>query len=164
MKYLSILLLLISANSCQTLKGMNEEPKCPEGYECYTEVEDNMSINALEDTIGQTYLRSVSSKNSMVVKYIYKYKDNPMIADAGYSEIIYFEIPKNLKELTLENSELSQVKLYIQKSCFCVGGGIEQILNGKLKLNKSKSALTIDLEFDVEKDVKLSSLKTVIEL
>lgn len=164
MKYLSIILLLGCLVSCQGLKNIEEQPQCPKDFECYTEIKDNKEINVLEDTIGQSYLRLEDAENSMVVKYIYDYKRDPRIMDDGYREIIYFQIPKDTKTLELENSEMSNIKLYIQKSCFCPDGGYEQILNGKFKLKKYQNSLVFDLEFEVQKDVKLNLIQTKVEL
>lgn len=165
MKNLSILIFLISSISCQGLKELEEQPICPEGYECNAEIIKNKSINELEDTIGKTYLRLVDSKNTMVFKYTYNYKvTDPRIADAGYVEVIYFEIPMDTKKLDLENSELSSVKLSIQKSCFCPDAGYEQIQKGNLKIGKYKNSLIVDLDFQVEKEVKLSSIQAKVEI
>jgi len=164
MKYFSLLPIVICLISCQGLKNIEEQPQCPKDFECYTEVKDNKEINELEDTIGKTYLRLKDAKNTMVVKYVYNFKRDPKIMDDGYREVVYFQIPKDTKALELENSELSDVKLYIQKSCFCPDGGYEQILNGKFKLKRYQNTLVLDLEFEVEKKVKLNSIQTKIEL
>lgn len=165
MKNLKILILILSAFSCQGTKNLEEKPICPKGYECYAEILEGKSINASKDTIGQEYLRLKDSKNSMVFKYTYKYENkDPRIADAGYSEIIYFEIPSETKKMDLENFELSKVKLYIQKLCFCPDAGYEKILNGNLKLRNNKSSLTVDLNFETEKEVRLTTIQTEVQL
>lgn len=164
MRYIIILCLLQNIISCQSLKVANEESECPEGYECYLEVEENKRINSNTDTIGQTYLQLEGSKNTMVVKYIYKYKSDPRIADSGYSEIVYMEIPNDTKTLKLENQELENIKLYIQKICFCSDAGYKKITDGKIEISKDKNTLKMDLNFTVDMKIKLNSVKAEVEI
>ena len=149
--------------TCKGVSNLKEKPDCPEGYECYAEVITDKSIKLLKDTIGKTYIKLEDSENYNVIKYTYLYKGDPQISDDTYRENIYFQISKTEKSLELSDQALSDLKLIIQKACFCRDSGYELITEGDLKVNKEKNTYNIKLNFQSKKQMKISGFQSSIE-
>jgi len=164
MKNIVYFFLIICFSSCNPLKNFQEFPACPEDYVCAAEIIKDSSLKIKEDTIGKTYINIYDDKNYDVVKYNYGYKGRPEISDDGYSEEIYFQIPKDDDEMELKNKELSKIKLIVAKNCFCKEAGFEIINEGTFELKKVNDQYYIDLQFSSKRDLKVKSLQTKISL
>lgn len=164
MKIFSLISLSIILFSCKSTNIQEEKPSCPKGYDCYTELIKGKSISLFKDSIGKDYIKLEKNENYNVIKYIYKYKGNPKIADDSYLETIHFEMPASAKELNLEDKELSQAKLIAQKSCFCKDAGYELITQGELSVSKSKKAYEVNIDFESKKNIKVKSVQTRVKI
>ncbi len=154
---------LIVVLSCKTLKPLEQKPECPKGFECKSEIMNNKSITILDDSIGKLYPKFENSEDYNVFKYTYIYEGRPEIADDSYEEAIYFQIPKDSKSLNIKDKELSEVKMLVQKSCFCRDAGYELVSNGNLKLEKLKNSYNIQLEFVSKRNLKVKNLETNVK-
>lgn len=163
MKFYFLMSISLVMMTCKGVSNLEEKPDCPEGYECYAEVLVDKTINLLEDTIGKTYIRLENDKNFNVIKYTYYYEGDPQISDDTYQENIYFQISKTKPNLELTDEELSEVKLIIQKSCFCRDAGYELIKDGNLKINRQNNTYNIQLSLQSKKQMKISGFETSIQ-
>jgi hypothetical protein len=163
MKTLSIIVVSFCALSCSSHKIVSQKPICPKGYDCVAKVITNKSINILEDSIGEKYVRLVDNSEYHTIEYTYAYKGKPEIADDGYQETIYFQVPSSLKKLQVENKELRSLNLIIRKSCFCPEAGYELIKIGRLKMEKKNNSYFIDLVFESKKNMKVNSIQVSVD-
>ncbi|QTY27117.1 hypothetical protein [Flavobacterium sp. CS20] len=163
LKYL-MFIVLFSVLSCKSLNTIQETPECPKGYECNTEILKNQSIKLLEDSIGEIYINTKSDDNYHIIKYTYKYKDQANIADDSYVETFYFQVPKDAKNLSLSNKDLSNAKVFTQKSCFCRDAGYELIQQGQLDIQKQKGGYHLKFEYESKRDMKVKAIETQVEL
>mgnify|MGYP000580065439 CR=1 FL=1 len=164
MKLIISLLIVTTFFSCNSLKNLEASPECPEGYECKTEVMKNKSISIVEDSIGEKYLKFEDNNEYHTIKYSYSYKGRPEISDDSYSEEIFFQIPVEREELQVEDNSLKDIKLTVAKHCFCPDAGYEVLSQGKFEMLKDNNQYYISLEFNANKDTKLSSIKTKVSL
>lgn len=163
MKFYYLYLVPFFFMSCKSAETSKAKPVCPDGYDCYTEILADKAIIILEDTIGKTYIKVKDNKAYNVIKYIYRYEGDPQISDDTYEENIYFQIPKNKKSIDLSGKSLSDVKLIIQKSCFCRDSGYELIQDGHLKVQKHQNTYSIKLDFQSKKQMKIDGLQTSLK-
>ena len=75
---------------------------------------------------------SIEGGESLVFKYRYTADDDEEIADDEYSEILYFEIDKNLNNFSYSNDDLLNLQMYMQRFCFCPSIPIIQISIGNI--------------------------------
>ncbi len=125
----------------------------------------NSSLELNEDTIGEIY-PVIESGDNIVIEYKYEEKAEEGIADGNYSETLHFIVPKNTTVLTLNDSNLSDVKLLYGKHCFCKGeAGYYQVKNGKLKIVKTDKDLFFEISFTIdETSTKLVQVSKYLEL
>ncbi len=164
MKKKLIVLMTLFLMSCQTLKNFEASPECPEDYDCNVEMISNSFITILEDSIGKKYIKIKENDAYHVIKYSYSYKGRPEIADDGYHEEIYFQIPVDQNEIMLNDKNLSDANLIVAKHCFCPDAGFEVVSDGKLEVTKTKNTYVVDLNFSTEKNMKVNHLKTKVNL
>lgn len=159
MKNLIILIPLIFIVSCNSMKNFKESPACPEGFDCYAEVITNKSIKILEDTTGQVYVRLNNNVDFNTIKYVYEYKGRPEISDDAYQEVIYFQVPVNKEKMEVKGNGVSDLKMVVGKSCFCVGAGYELVKQGNLKFEKKDKTYYINLNFESTKDININTIQ-----
>ena len=133
---------------------------------CFNTLEliPNSALAIKEDPFGIAY-PVISKGNSLLLKYTYKKKTNPNLQDASYSEIIYAELKSPLQDLVLKNENLSSIKLYFGRLCFCPGEtGYYPITSGQFSLKViDEKHLEIMLNFKiVEVPHLLSHISEVI--
>lgn len=58
------------------------------------------------------------------------------VADGGYSETVHFQIPSEMDKFKFKNNELSQAKVYFQRSCFCPRIGALEVEYGVIEGQK----------------------------
>jgi hypothetical protein len=143
---------------------MEESPDCPEGYDCKTEIMKNTSISIMDDSIGKQYLKFEDNNQYNTIKYTYSYKGRPEIADDGYSEEIYFQVPVDKTELKAENKGLTKLRLTHAKHCFCPDAGYEVITEGKIEMLKADDSYYVRLDIQTDKDTRIKTLKTKVSL
>jgi len=124
-------------------------PPCESGRECTTTRTADRGIEEKIDGLGRTYISFVNQKDSYLIRHkSERINDDPRLQDAGHVEEVVLELPnKNLKTI-LQNDELSQVKAYFIRRCFCKGlAGTFPIEKGTLKINHTKNATEIDFQY-----------------
>ena len=102
------------------VNNAEEKSSCPKNGKCTSELIPNKSLNFIEDSIGALYLKAVESEN-IIFKYRFVRNQIENTVDGHYSEEIYFEFNPNVSELILENTELKQAKLQLNRICYCKG-------------------------------------------
>ncbi|NBC59037.1 MAG: hypothetical protein GVY05_12230 [Bacteroidetes bacterium] len=162
---LRITLFVISVvlTSCKSVKNIEKQPDCPEGYECYGEVLKDQSISIHKDGIGKTYIKINQDESHNVIKYIYKYSGEPNIADDSYIETFYFQIPQKSNKISLSGKELKNVKALVQKSCFCPDAGYALIEQGHLDIKKQKDHYYIKFKYTPDRNMSVSTIETQVE-
>ncbi|TYB74131.1 hypothetical protein ES676_08075 [Bizionia saleffrena] len=83
----------------------------------------------------------------------FEYKRNHIenTEDDNYQEFVYIELQNTLENVTLENSNLQDVKVTFVKLCYCKGQmGAYKVKNGKLQISKLEaSTYHLELSFKV---------------
>jgi len=126
----------------------------------------NASIKYTTDKFGGGYVQ-LGKGNKTV--FFYKLSKNPAdktIMDGGYVQEIFFEITGDIKDLSLENSTLSQVNLLIGKHGFFRGSGVYPVKTGSLQL-KVLGNNKVDITINIEKPgqmVQKKQIHKIIEL
>jgi hypothetical protein len=123
---------------------------CPENGKCTLELIPNKTIEFKKDEFG-FYYPEISEGSKTILKYTFKKNPIPNTQDSNYTEIVYAELDSNLKEISLSNKELQNIKLFFGRLCYCKGEtGYFPIKNGDFKLTiPSKNTVQIDLIFKV---------------
>lgn len=157
MRLFSLFLILIAFSACKTKTEIAKQKqlkfiqtKCPEGGNCDAQIQQNKQLLIkTEEATGFLYPEIIEG-NSLVIQFEYSKKGPANIADANYSETIYFEVPKDVVELNIKDKELADVNLLYGKHCFCEGAGYYSISNGELSVKKQDNKLSFELTFEAE--------------
>jgi hypothetical protein len=164
MKTVFIILSLLVCLSCNSLKNFEESPECPEGYNCEAEIIKETSILLLEDTIGKNYVKLEDSDKYHTIKYTYGYQSPPQLADANYSEVVFFQIPVDTDKLQLSGKEVITANFIIAKHCFCPDAGYEIINDGTINVTVKDNRYYVSLDFLSNKEMRLNNIKTIVGL
>ncbi|MBJ2174952.1 hypothetical protein JBL43_11935 [Aureibaculum sp. A20] len=159
--FLCVLMILFAnckskSNTIPSLKTLQKQTfeleKCATNTNCSIEITPNSNLLIEQDELQNTYIK-LAPGNNTIVKYEFKRKELPNVADGNYSELIYFEIDENNKQLFLTNGALQNVKMIYGRFCYCKDGtsGYFKVTQGRLKLIKNNKELRIDLNFKVGK-------------
>jgi len=161
MKGAFLLIIMVFTLGCATQKNSavltdlqspisNSMNQCLEDGHCTLEITPNQSLLLKKDAFGQFYGERTTSE-LLLFKLTYERTVPKGVADAHYSEAYFFSIPKTTTTLELNNAELSQVNLVVERRCFCKGSaGFFKILSGNLKLSIKKNELTLSGHFSHE--------------
>lgn len=126
------------------------QTECPEGGVCEAQLQQNKQLLIkTEEATGFLYPAIIKGSN-LVIQFEYSKKGPENIADANYSETIFFEIPKDVVQLNKKDKELTEVNLLYGKHCFCEGAGYYAISKGELFIEKQANKLSFELKFEVE--------------
>lgn len=132
-------LVLISCSSReQVLKNTTElaTTNCPADGVCSLKVEENKTLNYINDTTSNLY-PEITDGNNIVLTFEYKRNEIPNTADGHYVEQLIFELDPNNLEISLSNNSLKNVKLLFARFCYCKGQtGYYKINNGTLNIEK----------------------------
>jgi len=152
-----IILLFASCNANKNLSFVVKNPiqvnakNCAQNGKCELKLTPNKSLVFKKDKFGNLYPEITDGENTLLT---YTFNRNPIknTQDSNYTEIIYATLPKNIKEISLTDSELKQVNLHFARLCFCKGEtGYYPIENGTFKLTKTdKDSIKIACEFKVK--------------
>ncbi len=164
--YFLIPLFMINACKTQTGTGISSENTtmekienktgCPDDGTCTVLVHKNKKMTVKDDGTGALY-PDIQDGNNTVIEYTYHKPGPKGTADADYSETIHFEIPSGVKNLSKENSSLSDVNLLYGRHCFCRDGGYFPITKGKLIVEKTADGIMFDLKFSTGKPTQVIS-------
>ncbi len=152
-----IILLFASCNANKNLSFVVKNPiqvsakNCVSNGKCEVKLTPNKNLVFKKDKFGNLYPEITVGENTLLT-YTFKRNTIKNTQDSNYTEIIYANLPKNIKEISLTDSELKQVNLYFARLCFCKGEtGYYPIENGTFKLTKTnKGSLKITCEFKVK--------------
>jgi hypothetical protein len=137
------------------LKTINST--CPSDGVCSLEVLQNTSLEIKQDEIGALY-PVLTEGTSTILKFEYKRNEIANTQDGQYSELIYAELPQNIKNIQLNNTDLSTVKLLFARLCFCRGQtGYYKVSNGELEIQKN-----VDGTFNFKLHFKIDEVPQVI--
>lgn len=165
-------LLLISFSSCKSFNFQIKTPTmidsiiCPENGNCSLELIPNKSIEFKEDEFGILY-PIISEGNKTLFKYTFQKKPIKELQDSNYTEIIYAELETTISEMSLTNQDLSSIKLYFGRLCYCKGAtGYYPIKNGTFKITQTaKDSVNFKLDFTItEVPQIISKINEIISL
>ena len=163
-----ILVLLMACGTQKEISGLEDLQTpirqqmntCIDDGTCSIEILPNSSMSLKKDAFGQLY-GELTKSDLLLFKVTYERNVPKGLADADYRESFYFSIPKSTTSLQLEDGQLSQVNLVVERRCFCKGtAGFFKILSGKLELSIKKNELTLNGNFS---HVNLPLLMTKID-
>ncbi len=106
-------------------------------------LKSNAQIEPFKEAQKATYIKIVKG-NNLVIKIEGLKKPFKNIADSGYREVVYLEIPnkkQSLKNLDLNKSDLN---LWFARFCFCRDYiGFHKIKKGQMSLSLNNKSLAI---------------------
>ncbi len=121
---------------------------CRDGN-CTTTYSENSQV---VEIANEDWLQlNVIDGNQVVFKYEYNYDDEELIADDELTELLYFQVPSNRDEFTIEASFFETHKVYFNRVCFCVKLGFEHPASGTItgkKLDANRWQVSADLSIN----------------
>ncbi|MDC9721638.1 MAG: hypothetical protein PSN34_02540 [Urechidicola sp.] len=166
-----IFILLLLSCKAQNTKVLTEtqefssNTECPEDGDCSFELFPNSSINLVVRE-GTSSYTTIEKGNKTVFKFSFKRNVDQQVVDGHYIEEVFAEFDADLYDLILENKELRQVNLILNRICYCKGSyGSYVITKGQLSLKKMKKntySLSIDFKVDEVPQVITSISETLI--
>lgn len=103
----------------------------------------NSKLESFKDTQKNTFIKKVAG-NNLVVKIEAVKKSDKNIADSGYREVLYFEIPNKKQDIKIDDLKNTDIKLWFARFCFCRDYvGFHKITDGQLEIKLTKSDLKI---------------------
>ncbi len=158
--------ILLLTTSCKSSKEGNlqtnlktMDSNCPDDGICSLEVIKSKSLEIKQDAISALY-PVLTEGNSNVLKFSYKRNEIANTQDGQYSEVIYAELPENIKDIELNDANLSTVKLLFARLCFCRGQtGYYNVSKGKLEIQKKE-----DGTFNFKLQFKIDEVPQIITL
>ncbi|HET8838882.1 MAG TPA: hypothetical protein VFM82_07820 [Flavobacteriaceae bacterium] len=154
---ISCILFLSLFMACNSTKKSNESintaletsMECPKGGECTFSVMKNMAMLMKKDGTGMSYPEFVENRGTNVIKFRF-HKESPQgMADGNYTEEVYMEIKDDVKNLSLKDEALQEVKLVFNRMCFCERGtvGYFPIIDGNLEYQRNSDSASVVLSF-----------------
>lgn len=162
------LLIFSCGSKSQVLKNENDLKKtdCPIDGACSLKVEQNKTLNIINDRSPTLYPEIVNGEN-IILTFEYKRHEIPDTADGHYIEQLLLELDPNNLEAILSGNTLQNVKLLFARFCYCKGQtGYYKITNGTLKiekLNKNRYYISLDFSQDSVPQI-IDSIGEIFEL
>lgn len=176
MRLFIYILLALSLLNCKSKKSFSHAEinkknqifnldNCAADAKCSIEIIQNSNLLIEQDEDQNSYI-NLEKGDGTIIKYEFKRNEPPNTADAYYSELIYFQIDNNNKQLFLTNNALQDVKMMYGRFCYCKGtSGYFKVTKGRLKLSRIDNEISIDLHFKVGKIPQLiTDIKETITL
>ena len=82
------------------------------------EFSENVSINASSQA-NDLVFANVEAGDRIVFEYFFVAEQEDLIADDEYGERIIFEIDPNLKSFSFIDEELTEIRPFFNRFCFC---------------------------------------------
>lgn len=138
--------LIISGCSSQKVllyRSVLQQITLSENIIINSKLSPNSKIETFKDSQKNTFLKIVTG-NNIVVKIEAVKKSAKNVADSGYREVLYFEIPNKIQDIKIDDLKNSTVNLWFARFCFCRDYiGFYKITDGNLNIKLSKKALKI---------------------
>ncbi|MFK5889419.1 MAG: hypothetical protein QM486_01665 [Flavobacteriaceae bacterium] len=147
-KVLIILAFTLIISGCTSQKKVLSNPVLQqivlsENTLINSKLSPNSKIETFKDSQKNTFLKIVTG-NNIVVKIEAVKKSAKNVADDGYREVLYFEIPNKMQDLKIDDLKNSDVNLWFARFCFCRDYiGFYKITDGNLNIKLGKKALKI---------------------
>ncbi len=160
--YLFSLTLLLNCKSKSAVLASEEKQteiktNCPDDGVCKTEYILNSEIEIKTDEFGNTYTNIVKGDKT-IFKFTFSRNIDKMAVDGHYIEEIYAEFDNSIKDISLKDKELEEVKLLFNRMCYCKGSaGFYPIENGTLNIQKTDSKT-----YNIQLDFKMNKVPQVI--
>lgn len=108
------------------------------------------------DPNGVLRVATVASGENLVFKYEYRIPSDPEIADSGFTEILLFEIDRNLTFFVVSDAELSQINAFYRQVCFCATNDSFPVTGGTIQ-GRQRSTSSWEIDIDLIFDYGLST-------
>lgn len=167
-----ILMIFASCNANKNLSFVVKNPiqvnakNCVSNGKCKLKLTPNKSISFKQDKFGNLYPEITDGENTLLT-YTFKRNTIKNTQDGNYTEILYAELPKNIKEISIKNEELKNVKLHFARLCFCKGEtGYYPVVNGTFTISfVTKDTIKIASKFNVKNIPQIiSSMEEIVPL
>ena len=168
MKNYSFLLLVFTLASCELIKS--DSSINYNGKECFSE---NLNFPDLKSNIYGTYTFSyfensriniyedknklnaavIEPGDKIVFQFRYRKKDDPMIIDDEFTQLIQFEIDSKVSEFVISGIDLKKCNAVVAYLCFCPYGGFHYATDGCIqgtKLNDQSWEIKMHLKGKLE--------------
>ena len=116
------------------------------------EFSENVSINASSQA-NDLVFANVEAGDRIVFEYFFVAEQEDLIAYDEYGERIIFEIDPNLKSFSFIDEELTEIRPFFNRFCFCQTIGSLDISSGTIsgsQINESEWDLSIDVRFTLD--------------
>ncbi len=149
-----IILAILVSVSCVSKNKVTDDNQtrqdCPEDGNCFLEIIPNAKLIIQKDEYGNTFPELQNSEKDLILKFEYRKKVHPKIADGNYKEIIYIQLNKEVNQLSLNNMSLKKANVTYGRLCNCRGTtGFYEINQGELKLLKTNRGYNVSLKFKI---------------
>lgn len=151
MKSYSFIFILFTLASCELIKSDSQVNY--KGEDC---ISKDLNFPALESNIYGTYTFSyfensriniyeeenklnaaiIESGDKTVFQFRYRKKDDPMIIDDEFTQIIQFEIDSNINEFIISGDNLSKCNAVVAYFCNCPYSGFHYATEGCIQGRK----------------------------
>ncbi len=117
----------------------------------------NSQLKIFKNNLKETAIKLVKG-NKIVIKIEAVKKAPKNVADAGYREVLYLEIPNKKSHIISNNLTESDIQVWFARYCFCRDYlGFYKIAEGNLELELKPKALKIKSE------IKFNNLPQVLK-
>lgn len=105
-------------------------------------VHENSALKISESEFG-TFVEIVDGDH-LVFEYTFTEESDTQIADSGYNEYLYFELPADTEDFQLTSDAFEESNTFVRRSCFCVVTDFRRVTSGEINAQK-----TGELEWDI---------------
>ena len=158
---LGFIFYVLTAISCSSNKVILKEP-ISQQLSLIKEGEINFTFTPQSQIIIKQDVAKINSiatekGKNLVLKFEYIKKTDKNLADSGYREVLYIEIPNKKQSINLSNLNQSDINIWFARFCFCRDYiGFHKITEGRLQIDLSAKALKIKSE------IKFNNLPQVL--
>jgi len=162
LKTILLLLFMFALSGCVTQKPILSEPVTKQIVQSentttnYT-LTPNSQLEIFKDNLKETAIKLVKG-NKIVIKIEAIRKSPKNVADAGYREVLYLEVPNKKSHIITDNLADSNIQIWFARYCFCRDYlGFYKIADGNLELELKPKTLKIKSE------IKFNNLPQVLK-
>jgi hypothetical protein len=162
LKTIPVLLFILLLGTCTSQKPFlsrtfSQQVTASENTTISYTLTPNSQLEIFKDNLKETAIKLVKG-NKIVIKIEAIRKSPKNVADAGYREILYLEIPNKQSHIITKNLADSNIRVWFARYCFCRDYlGFYKIADGNFELELKPKTLKIKSE------IKFNNLPQVLK-
>jgi hypothetical protein len=121
-----------------------------------------LTVDTLQQQLGdstRTLLQlSIVDGNNRLFTYYRQVKAPKNVADGGFSEYLYFQLPPNKKQFSYQGDELTKINAYYRRGCFCRRLGALPVHEGYIRGEKISGPIwKVEVSVQIDKGIEGTS-------